>query len=58
MFWRVDIDVWNIDDGKTFVVMLCYRPIQRVSDNRSINLNLSDHVRFFAGKYDACRLQK
>ena len=26
--------------------MLCYRPIQRLSDNRSINLNLSDHVRF------------
>jgi len=42
--------------GKIFVVMLCYRPIQRLSDDRSINLNLSDHVR--AGKNDACRLQK
>ena len=32
--------------GKVFVVMLCYRPIQRLSDDRSINLNLSDHMRF------------
>ena len=26
--------------------MLCYRPIQRLSDDRSVNLNLSNHVRF------------
>ena len=32
--------------GKVFVVMLSYRPVQRLSDVRSINLNLSDHVRF------------
>jgi len=24
--------------GKVFVVMLCYRPIQRLSDDHSINL--------------------
>ena len=30
--------------------MLCYRPIQRLSDDRSINLNLCDHVRFSRGK--------
>ena len=32
--------------GKVFFVMLCYRPIQRLSDDRSINLNLSDHLSF------------
>ena len=32
--------------GNVFAVMLCYRPIQRLSDDRSINLNLSDHVLF------------
>ena len=31
------------------VVMLCYHPIQRLSDDRSINLNLSDRVRFSRG---------
>jgi len=36
--------------GKVFVVMLSYRPIQRLSDVRSINLNLSDHVRFSSEK--------
>jgi len=36
--------------GKVFVDMLCYRPIQRLSDDRSIDLNLSDHVRFSRGK--------
>jgi len=43
--------------GKVFIVMLCYCTIQRLSDDRSINLNLSDHVRFARGRYDACRLQ-
>ena len=32
--------------GKVFADMLCFRPIQRLSDDRSINLNLSHHVRF------------
>jgi len=32
--------------GKIFVVMLCYRPNQRLSDDPSIILNLSDHMRF------------
>ena len=36
--------------GKVFVVLLCYRPFQKLSDDRSINLNLSDHVRFSQGK--------
>jgi len=44
--------------GKVFVVMLCYRPIQRLTDDRSINLNLSDLVRFSLGKNDACCLHK
>jgi len=44
--------------GKVFVVMLCYRPIQRLSDDRSINLNLSDHMRFSRGKNAACHLYK
>ena len=35
---------------KVLVVMLCYRPIQRLSDDRSINLNLSEPVRFSRGK--------
>ena len=50
MFWWVDLVVWNIGDGKVFVVMLFYRPIQRLSDDCSINLNLSDHVHFFVGE--------
>ena len=30
---------------------------KRLRNDRSINLNISDHVRFFAGKYDDRRLQ-
>ena len=44
---KIDSILWlKTARYRRFVVMLCYRPIQRLSDDRSINLNLSDHVRF------------
>jgi len=41
---------------KVFVVMLCHRPIQRLSDDRSVNLNLYDHVRFARKNMTMCYL--
>ena len=37
--------------------MLLYPKHSSLRNDRSINLNLSDHVRSFAGKYDNRRLQ-
>ena len=38
-------------------MLLLHPKRSSLRDDRSINLNLSDHVHFFAGKYDDRRLQ-
>ena len=44
---KIDSILWlKTARYRRFVVMLCYRPIQRLSDNRSINLNLLDYMYF------------
>ena len=44
---------------EVFVVLCYYLYIQSLSKiAASVNLNLSNHVRFFVGKHDDCCLQK
>jgi len=46
-----------ITSSETFPLLLLYPKLSSLRNDRSINVSLSDHVRFFAGKYDDRRLQ-